>query len=75
MDGFQVVSKKDFEAIEDTNTKLNILYGYIIDLGDNLKNTNLEMEKLKKQTKWHKATSAVAGFIGGFFAGLTKRFY
>ena len=73
MDGFQVVSKEDFEAIEDTNAKLNILYGYIVDLGISLKSTNLEVDRIKRQAKWYKTISAMAGFVGGLIGGLARR--
>ena len=72
MDGFQVVSKEDFEAIEDTNAKLNILYGYIVDLGLSLKKTNAEVDSIKRQAKWYKAISAMAGFVGGLVGGFAK---
>ena len=65
MGSFKPISREDFEAIEDINTKLNILYGYTIDLGKKL-------DAVTSQSKWYKTISFVAGIIGGFVAGLTR---
>jgi len=78
VNGFTPVKKEDFESLKDVSIKLNILYDYVVDLGTQIKRTNEEISRVKegilKQNKWYKAISLMAGFVGGFVAGLTKRF-
>lgn len=65
MDGFVPVSKEDFEKL-DIDSKLNILYDYIVAIGE-------EMGSFRKEKRWYKTLSFVAGFVGGFVASLTRR--
>jgi len=71
---FEPISKEDFERIEDTNIKLNVLYGYVHSTNERIlrlaEDHNRRITKLENRSKWDKAVSAIAGFVGGFVAAV-----
>lgn len=78
-----VVKKEEFEKIQDTNTKLNIVFDTTLEtqrivtehMEDVKAITKSYESRFAKITTWKKldtALAVMAGAVAGFFAGLFK---
>jgi len=70
-----IISKEDFETIGDTNIKLNILFGTMIDIKNIMHNQDKKIKKIENRPLYDKVSSFAGGVIGGIIAMLGKIYF
>lgn len=70
--GFNMVSPEDFRRIENMETKLNIIHGYLHDLHMCDKKTHERIDNIESRKKRDRVSSVVSGGVGGFIAMLIR---